>query len=282
MSEKSSYYTIQSIAKTFEVIEAMAMQPQWELAALCRQTGLPKTTVHRILLTLEEMGYVAQEKERGQYVLTFKLTNLGFRIANNTDLVEIARPYCSELRDSIDETVNLCTLSGTEMLVMDRQPTRQLLRLDSIVGSSFPCFYSASGKAFMAFIEEAALFRLLDKIRIEAKGSVSNRDIQNLRAELKKVHESCLAHDYEEVWKSVRCVASPIFDHQHRVVATVGMSAPTMRMDDHVLQEVGLQVLHTASQISKRLGASFYPVSIEHKLVSSNGNGIKKFAQKAG
>ncbi len=261
MSRKTQYYTIQSIVKVFEVIETMAMQSQWELAALSRQTNLPKTTVHRILLTLEEMGYVAQEKERGCYVLTLKIASLGNRIVNNIDLIEITRPYCRELRDTLDETVNLCTLSGTEMLVMDRQPSKQLLRQDSIVGSSFSCFYSASGKAYMAFLEEDELSRILDQIVLEAKGKITTNDIRRFREELAEIHKTCLAYDYEEVFSGVRCVASPVFDRHRKIVATIGISAPSVRLHNENLQGVAISVRNTAEQVSKRLGSPFYPTT---------------------
>lgn len=259
MAGKTQYYTIQSIVKTFEVIETMAMQPQWELASLSRQTNLPKTTVHRILLTLEEMGYVSQEKERGNYVLTLKIANLGNRIVNNIDLISIARPYCEELRDTLDETVNLCTLSGTEMIVMDRQQSKQLLRQDSVVGSSFSCFYSASGKAYMSSLEEDEIAKVLDKIVIEAKGKITGNDIRRFREELAEAHTTCIAYDHEEVFSGVRCVASPIFDRHRKVVATIGISAPSVRLQDEMLEKVAASVRNAAEQISKRLGAPFYP-----------------------
>jgi DNA-binding IclR family transcriptional regulator len=265
MNNKTNYYTIQSIAKTFEVIETMAIRSQWELADLSRQTKLPKTTVHRILLTLEEMGYVTQEKEREHYVLTFKLVSLGSRILNNIDFIEIVQPYCQKLRDLLDETVNLCILSGTKMLVLHRQPSRQLLRPDTIVGTSFSCFDSASGKAYMAFLEEDELSALLEKIRIDSNGKIGNRNIRDIRKELKSVRETCLGYDYGEVYVGVRCIASPIFDRYKRVIATVGISVPSVRLQDENLHEMSTSVRNTAEQVSKRLGAPCYPVSIEHE-----------------
>jgi len=261
MAGKTQYYTIQSIVKAFEVIEAMAMQSQWELASLSRQTNLPKTTVHRILLTLEEMGYVAQEKERGGYVLTLKIANLGNKIVNNIDLITIARPYCEELRDTLDETVNLCTLSGTEMIVMDRQRSKQLLRQDSIVGSSFSCFYSASGKAYMSSLEEDDVSNIIDKIVIEAKGKITGNDVRRFREELAEAQKTCIAYDHEEVFNGVRCVASPIFNRHRKVVATIGISAPSVRLQDDMLKKVAAAVRNAAEQISKRLGTPFYPGS---------------------
>lgn len=263
MAAKDNYYTIQSIGKTFEVIEAMSLQPEWELAELSRHTGLPKTTVHRFLLTLEELGYVSQRKERGGYSLTFKFAHLGNKVVNNSDLADTARPYCIALRDSLDETVNLCSQSGTEMLVMDRQQSRQLLRQDSIVGSSFSCFHSASGRAFMAFMEEERLGKLLDNIRLQSKGAITAKDMQNLKELLLQARKSCVGYDFEEVFPGVRCIASPIFDQKKKVVATVGISAPTVRLNDAALETASREVRDAAMKISNSLGAPSYPYAGE-------------------
>lgn len=254
MTKKSNYYTINSIAKTFEVIEVLSRKPRWELAELCRQTGLPKTTVHRIILTLEELGYVCQERERGEYSLTFKMFTTGSRAINHTGLVDLARPYCRGLLEAVEETVNLCIPSGTDMCVIDKQVSSHLLRQDSIIGGMFSIFRSASGKAWLASLPEEELCVQLDKVC--AVENISAPNVAALRMELQQVRDNGVGFDNEEVFKGVRCVAAPIFDHQDRVIATISISAPVIRLTEQNLLTVATEVRLASARISKRLGAS--------------------------
>lgn len=82
---------------------------------------------------------------------------------NHSQLVDIARPFCKELLAAINETVNLCVVSGTEMLIIDKQVTTQTLRQDSIIGSSFS--YSVSFRACVsAFSDENEVDKTLQLI----------------------------------------------------------------------------------------------------------------------
>lgn len=253
---QKKYYEIGALSKACLLIEMLSTKKSWELSDLCKAVGLPKTTVHRMLLTLEDNGYVVQEKQRGEYCLSFKLFSIGSRMLQHSSLVDIARPYCRELLDAVDETVNLCVVSGTEMLVVDKQVTSQMLRQDSIIGSSFPLFQSASGKIFLAFADEAETQKVLALIRQQSPSLHSEQVLRDLHSELEQVRRTGLAYDYEEVFKGVRCVAAPIYDFQDKLVATLSISAPTVRLNEKATASIEAHIVGAARKISQRLGAS--------------------------
>lgn len=256
MTQPKKYYEIGSVSKACLLIEMLSTQKSWELAELSRAVGLPKTTVHRMLLTLEDNGYVFQEKQRGEYCLSFKLFSIGSRVLRHSSLVDMARPYCRELLEAVDETVNLCVVSGTEMLVVDKQVTSQMLRQDSIVGSSFPLFQSASGKIFLAFAEEAEAEKVLALINEQSPALHTEQTMETLHAELKKVRQTGMAYDYEEVFKGVRCIAVPIFDYQNKLVAALSVSSPTVRLNASSIVNIEKNIVQASMKISLRLGAS--------------------------
>ena len=254
--QPKKYYEIGSISKACLLIEMLSTKKSWELTDLCKAAGMPKTTVHRMLLTLEDNGYVVQEKQRGEYCLSFKLFSIGSRMLRHSSLVDIARPYCKELVEAVDETVNLCVVSGTEMLVVDKQVTSQMLRQDSIIGSSFPLFQSASGKVFLAFAAEEETEKVLALISGQSPSLHSEQVMGDLRLELEKVRQTGLAYDYEEVFKGVRCTAAPIYDFQNTLVATLSISAPTVRLNEKASANIKRHLIEAAQKISRRLGAS--------------------------
>lgn len=254
--QEKKYYEISAITKACMLIEKLSTKRSWELAELSRAVKLPKTTVHRMLLTLGDSGYVFQEKERGDYSLTFKLFSIGSRMLQHSSVVDVARPYCRELLDAVDETVNLCVASGTEMLVVDKQVTSQMLRQDSIIGSAFPLFQSASGKIFLAFADAEESEKVLKLISEQSCFEHIDQMMQDLRVELEEVRRTGLAYDYEEVFKGVRCTAVPIFDFQNKLVATLSVSAPSVRLNETTCANIEKNIIRASQKISQRLGAS--------------------------
>ncbi len=256
ITKPKKYYEIGSIFKVCSLLEMLSTRKSWELSELCKEAKLPKTTVHRMLLTLEDNGYVVQEKQRGEYSLSFKLFSIGSRVLRHSNLVDIAKPYCRELLDAVDETVNLCVVAGTEMLVVDKQVTSQMLRQDSVIGSSFPLFQSASGKIFLAFAEKDESEKVLGLISDQYSSLHSKRQMVALQDELDMVRRTGLAHDYEEVFTGVRCTAAPIYDCQNTLIATLSISAPTVRLNEATSANIEKHLAGAARKISLRMGAS--------------------------
>lgn len=256
MNENKQYYTIGAVAKACKVLDTLASKNDWELAELSRAVGMPKTTVHRILLTFEDAGYVMQDEKRGSYRISHKLFCLGSKFLDGTSIPDVARPFCRTLLEKFDETVNVCVASGTDMVIVDKNVTSQALRPDLIVGVSFPIFYSASGKAYLAFSDQSAYPALLERIRRETVPTVSDKAFENFLAELEDVRRRGLAYDYEELFPGVRCIAVPIFDRTDRAVAALSVTAPTVRLTKRVSAELEGALLEAGNNVSRRLGAT--------------------------
>lgn len=116
------------------------------------------------------------------------------------------------------------------MVIVDKQVTTQTLRPDNIVGASFPIFYSASGKAFLAFSEEPYIEETLRKIRTDTWPPISDQAYAAFLRELEDVRKTGLGYDYEELFPGVRCIAVPVFDRSEKAVAAVSVTAPTTRL----------------------------------------------------
>ena len=258
------YYTVKVLDKALDVIAVMAAEPRWELDRLAQVTGLPKSSLHRILLTLAERGYVS--RERGRYALSLEFYRLGQRIAaNNAALLEQARPFCRRLMRAVNETVNLCVARNTEMVIVDQQMSAQKLRLDATVGYAFPIFRSASGKAWCAFLDELRLLRLLEDIRRDDP-EVSQAAVDGFMDELIAVRSEGVAFDREESHAGVRCVSAPVFDGADEAAAVVTCSVPSARLNEQSSGLLVREIADCAARISQALGARprrFAPPSAE-------------------
>ncbi|MEG2171619.1 MAG: IclR family transcriptional regulator [Desulfovibrionaceae bacterium] len=250
------YYTIGAITKACTLLEKLSEKKTWELSELCKALDMPKTTVHRMLLTLEDEGFVTQAHWGGMYSLSYKLFSIGRKVVNYSNIVDVVKPFTEYLLDELDETINLCVVSGTDMIILDKKVTTQALRPDNIVGSSFPIFYSASGKAFLSFTPQEYYDATLEKIRANTTPRISDQAFTGFLQEISDARVSGLAYDNEEIFQGVRCVAAPIIDLRNNAIAALSVSAPTVRLSKKTVEKIERLLFTAAKKISLQLGTT--------------------------
>ena len=218
------YYEVGAVSKACLLIEMLSTRKSWELAALSKAVGLPKTTVHRMILTLEDNGYVIQEKQRGEYCLSFKMFSVGSRMLRYSSMVDVARPYCMELLEAVNETVNLCVPFGTDMLVVDRHITTQPLRQDTVIGGTFPMLQSASGKIFLAFAQEAEVRKAVEQVGGDIR--VCEKQIASCEAEQgKAVETAAQSREAAEAFFAQHPLLEPLAQERKKGLMTGGRTA---------------------------------------------------------
>lgn len=260
MGNGPKYYNIEALRKAFSMIEMMTNKAQWELKDVASSCDLPKGTSQRILLMLCDLGYVRQESKGGTYSLTLKFFKYGRRIVANNSFVDQARPICHELMKAVNETVNLCMVLSTDVVVVSQQVSSHVLRLDPVLGSSFPVYNSASGKTYSAFLDEQAFNKLVQEIRNDRK-EITDENIETWFKDIELIRSEGVGFDYEEVFAGVHCVSAPIFDYTGGIVASISCSVPTVRLTAEFSESLIFEVCRSASIISKLLGASVHTFS---------------------
>lgn len=259
--KEKKYYTIAVLSKTCRILEALSTKNAFELADLVKTVKMPKTTVHRILMTLCAEGYVTQSSRGGLYSLSYKLFSLSRSVINQNNIVSIFQPHASKLLAEFNETVNLCITSGIEMVIVDKHSTTHTLKPDNIVGTSFAIFYSASGKATLAFYEESEFNKMMKLIQEQTTPTITKQSIELFLQDIKNTKQSGIAYDNEEIYQGVRCVATPIFDYNDKPIGAISISAPSVRLDINAIEEMETRLREEAKKISLQLGSS-YPFNL--------------------
>jgi DNA-binding IclR family transcriptional regulator len=245
---------VQSVKRALSILETLAQnRADLGVSDLGRALGLSKSTVHRLLATLEEGGYV-QSSSPGRYALGIKAFEVGSAVLNRMGLRKVALGPMQELADLTKETVNLALLDGLEIVYIDRIECSEPLRMDLQVGRRVPTHCSALGKAILAFLdpqESRDIMRRLSFSRYTARTII---DSEALRRELPVIREQGYSVDDEEYIEGIRCVAAPLFDYHSRPVAALSVAGPSVRLTPGRIESVA-QVLVTATRsISRGLG----------------------------
>jgi IclR family transcriptional regulator, acetate operon repressor len=249
--------TVQSVDRTFDILELLALNGEdIGLSQLHEKLNLSIGTIHRLLHTLIERGYAAQDKDTRRYGPGPKLLEVAARAASNSrfNLRRVAYPFLEQLTAVTGETANLVTLHGTEVVYIDQVMSAHLVRMFTHVGRRSPLYCTGAGKAILSTFTEQQLDHYLQTVRLER---VTPRTIvtpDHLREELIRTRDRGFAIDDEEREQGVRCAAAPIFDHLGLCTAAISISGPTTRLSRKRALELGEKVRAGAAECSAQLG----------------------------
>ena len=254
-----SEYLIRPVAKALDILEAFDYEHQ-ELGVteLAHKLSLHKNNVFRLLATLETRGYIEQDKESGHYRLGLKTFEVANVFLHHLGMRRQARPILEELARRCNETAYLAVLDGPEVLYILMHETSHPVRVVSRLGRRLPAYCTASGKAQLAFESLDRLDEVLRDYPFKRFTENTISQYEDLLVDLKEIAGKGYAVDNEECEYGVTCLAAPIRDYTHRVIAAIVLSGPTPRFTpERIETELVRLVKEAAARVSQRLGHEF-------------------------
>jgi len=251
-----------AVLRVPEVLIAVASAPEGAvLGNLVTELNLPKTSLHRILRTLEAGGYVLRD---GQTYRpgpeSFRLARLLGAAAPQEAFPGCARSELERLAQQTGETVMLSELSdnGNESVYLEVIESHAMLRFTMKPGHRRPLYSVASGKAMLAFQPEAIRQRYCQQADFIAF-TPETATRETLPGELHQAAEAAVIFDRNGMIEGASAIASPVFDRQGQVFAAVSVAGPTERIESRQSELAGL-VRDSGERISRLLGlTTTYP-----------------------
>lgn len=226
--------SVQSVVRAFALLEALASAgTPLPLAELAATTGLAQPTAHRLLKTLQKIGYARQADSR-DYDLGPGLIALGNRAA--PPLAALAQPLLRELEELSQETANLVVLDGTMAVYVAQQPSRHQMRMFTEVGRRVLPHSAGAGKAMLATLTEARARDIVERTGLPRFTETTLTSPGALLAELRETRRRGYAIDEGEHEVGVRCVAVAI--PGANPPAALSVSGPAARMSDDMIRSV--------------------------------------------
>ncbi|KNX37476.1 IclR family transcriptional regulator [Luteipulveratus halotolerans] len=215
---------VQSVDRALDVLEVLSDGGAQGVTDIVRVTGLPLGTVHRLLATLVDRGYVRQDAERRYAVGP---ATLGLADAGERSIAAVGRVYAGRLTSLCGETANLAVLQGHEMVYIAQSPSPHSLRIFAEVGRRVPLHSTSVGKAVLAAMPVADAEALLRATRLARSTPKTLTTLDAIAAELDTVRRQGFAIDEEEQELGVRCVAGVVA--VPGLHAALSVSGPTER-----------------------------------------------------
>ncbi|HSB72996.1 MAG TPA: IclR family transcriptional regulator [Candidatus Methylomirabilis sp.] len=230
------------------------------LVELSRHLEIEKSTLHRLLGTLEARRFVRRDPLSLRYSLGIRMLELGTAVTTRSALGRAATPVLDLLAVRSRQTVNLAVLDGDEILYLAKRESPDPLRLTVEAGRRLPAHCTALGKAILAFRPPAEVRRLFSRrkrLRQFTPNTITNpREILD---HLGEVHRTGVAVDREELILGLRCVAAPILDFTGYAVAAMSISAPAVTLGDERVAELQPLLTEAAAEVSRALGGPANP-----------------------
>ncbi|WP_413729945.1 IclR family transcriptional regulator [Sodalis sp. RH22] len=218
----------QVIARAAKLFKAVEEQPQGlTISALSRSTGLPRTTVHRLVASLEAEQLLLNSS--GMIRLGPALARLA--ASAHTDVISLSRPSIETLGRRTRETVDLCVYRGSHALLVSQYASDQELRVVSPVGTAFPCHCTATGKALLAGLQDEQI-SLIYTQKPETRTALSLRTVAGILDEVEKIRSEGFASDREEHAKGV-CGLGVSIPYSLNENYAISVAVPASRFDEN-------------------------------------------------
>ena len=249
-------YVINSVLRAAQLLECFSFdKPAYRNAELSKKLGLNKSTITRLLCSLQKAGFLEKDAKTGEYGLTDRVFRIGTVYISQVDFHKEAMPVLSDLASSCEETVHLAVLHEFEVFYLDKVDSPQSIGMRSRVGASAPAYCTALGKVLLAHLNDVDLESLLRSIELKPFTDNTITDPARLMVHLRDIRHRGYAIDNAEHQAEVKCVAAPVHSAEGKTVASISISGPIFRMTpERIENDLIAAVTETAHKISSRLG----------------------------
>jgi DNA-binding IclR family transcriptional regulator len=239
-----------AIAKALGLLTAMAeARGPSRLTTLAADLGLQKSTVHRILGELIDLGFVEQDQATGLYRPTLRTWEIGTAVVTDLPIKQVASTALQRLHDETGETVSLTVRAGDDALYLDKLISPRPLRFSTRVGSRVPLPLSAGGKALLAHSADGPEVVHRVARRPELHGRI---DVDALLKGLDDARRRGYA--VSSVLPGIVSIGAAVLDGRGEPVAALSVSAPRDRLPRGKRAEVTESVVAVAMTLTDSIG----------------------------
>ena len=251
-------YPVQTLSKALDVVEYLKINSNSEgisISELSEKLNMGKSSVHRLLDTLLSYNYVEKSSSGLSYKLGWGIFDAGSIVPeqHSIDNVNVV-PYLKNLCNEFNETVNLGVIDNNEIVIIHKIEPNIRLRANVKIGGREPLYTTSLGKVFLSELSEKEIYNYYKNEHIVPFTNKTILTAEKMVEELKISKSKGYALDNEELLEGLRCVAMPIRDYREKVVASISVSGPILRMTDERIENIVKKLKNICFDLSKYLG----------------------------
>lgn len=252
--KESALNSVGVMPKCMAVLEVIAYsEHRMTFTDIMKASGIPKSSLHRIISILSQNNLIWMDKENKTYHLGMRIVSMGNYALKNMDLRKRAEKYLEDLRDLTSETARLAILDGLDMVYIDHKRSGQAVNISFRIGARGPVYCSSTGKAFVSFMPDVEKKELLEKIVFRKLTPNTIADLPQFIEEIEQTRRRGYAIEDEEQALGIRAIGAPIFG-KDGPLAAISITVPAYRVSVDQLRDWSPSLISTAAQISLDIG----------------------------
>lgn len=248
----------QSLDKALSLLEYFTDEnPIRGLSEISRLSAIPKATVYRLLNTFEKNGYLTKVNTYGkqnQYKLGMKFMELGTVVSESIELKEIALPFMKELRDDINEDVQLVIMDNKQAIYVEKLISKHPVRLYTKIGRTASLNAGACPRAILSFLKDDEIKDIIKNSEFVKYTENTIMDEKKLWKTIEESRKNGYTISYSEMEMQTIGIGAPIFDYTKNVVGAISTAGPDQRFTEEKFPVIAEKIKDTALKISKKLG----------------------------
>lgn len=238
-------YLLSSVSNALEILDALGETQAMGVAEISKLLNMGKSSVFRLLYTLESKGYVYKDST-AKYMLSRKFSYLGSIVAERQNEFHLTHPTLVKLRNQTGETVHLGILiSNNKVMFVDKIQSDYQLQMNSRIGYELDSYASGCGKALLSVLLDTPREDELKQIKFKKFTDKTITSYEQLIKVLRHIQECGYSLDDEESEQGLTCVSVPIISHQGKAPIAISISGSTSRINAKM--EENLRALREAA-----------------------------------
>ena len=244
-----------SFEKMFAVLELFSMdRTTLSISEIQKETDFPKSTIFRILNTMEAFNFIEQNQENHRYALGFKFFQLGSIYQGNLDFREAALPIMKKIVENTSETVELNILDNADRICVEKVDSPLDIRNFVRIGDRKSALRGASGKVLVAFLSEEKFEATLESLK-----SAEDFDEVKFRKEMKRIQKQGYDFTKGERVPGSFAISCPIINQKGEMIASITIAGPIQRLTEERETELVNILVEGSKEICQKLGDSGHP-----------------------
>ncbi|MBW4085108.1 IclR family transcriptional regulator C-terminal domain-containing protein [Paenibacillus sp. S150] len=241
--------TVRAVERALDILLCFTQESDLSLTEISSKISLHKSTVHRLLTTLEEKGFLLRNEATEKYRLGIRIWELSTHLPTLDEPAALLLPAMERLRDRLGETVSLYLRDDLERVRIQAVQSRQAIRRVAQIGARLPLSVGASSKVLAAYAPHEVQARLLaDPNWPEAV------DRSTYLEQLQDITRRGYATSFEEREPGAAAVAVPIVGRSGKVVAALSLSGPVSRLSRETLEDYAVILAENAAEMGLMMG----------------------------
>lgn len=242
-----------TVIRSMDILNLFIQHAELTFQQIIDLSGIPKSSVYRMLTSLEEMGFL-EKGEDSKYRLGLIFLKFGSLVSSRLDIRTIAYPVMKDLHEDVEEAINLIIQQGDEAVYIEKIDLMQKVRLYTAVGRKAPMYAGACSRIILSYLPNQYIVNYLENTTFKSLCTGTITDKQKQYDLIEKAKRDGYTVSRSELEKHTCSVAAPIFDHNGEVVAGLSLAGIEANYTETDITTLSQKVIDAANEISNRLG----------------------------